>query len=81
MILARLGDKKQTRRQNMAEIVFSWGVSEIKCIIFIENNDNPYEIYNNYIKCWLANRIFMLSARAFFKDFPGGGPFFEKEPF
>ena len=24
MIFARLGDKKQTRRQNMAEIVFSW---------------------------------------------------------
>jgi hypothetical protein len=56
MIFARLGDKKQTIRQNMAEIVFSWGggggggVSEIKCIIFKENNDNPYEINNNYIK-------------------------------
>ena len=34
----------------MAEIVFSWGVSEIKCIIFKENNDNPYEIHNIYIK-------------------------------
>jgi hypothetical protein len=48
MIFARFGDKKQTRRENMAEIVFSWGVSEIKCIIFKENNDNPcpypYEI-------------------------------------
>ena len=44
MIFARFGGKKQTRRQNMAEIVFSWGViSEIKCIIFNENNDNPYE--------------------------------------
>jgi hypothetical protein len=50
MIFARFGDKKQTRRQNMAEIVFSWGVSEIKCIIFNENNDNPYEIDNNYVK-------------------------------
>ena len=53
MIFARLGDKKQTTQQNMAEIVFSWGgggISEIKCIIFIENNDNSYEIYNNYIK-------------------------------
>jgi hypothetical protein len=50
MVFARLGDKKQTSRQNMAEIVFSWGVSEIKCIIFKENNDNPYENYNNYIK-------------------------------
>ena len=50
MIFARLGDKKQTRRQNMAEIVFSWGVSEIKCIILKDNNDNPYEIHNNYIE-------------------------------
>ena len=50
MIFARFGDKKQTRRQSMAEIVFSCGVSEIKCIIFNENNDNPYEIHNNYIE-------------------------------
>jgi hypothetical protein len=48
MIFARLGDIKQTIRQNMAEIVFSWGVSEIKFSIFKENNDNPYEIHNNY---------------------------------
>jgi hypothetical protein len=34
----------------MAEIVFSWGVSEIKCIMFEQNNDNPYEIHNIYIK-------------------------------
>ena len=50
MIFARFGDKKQTRRENMAEIVFSLGASEIKCIIFKENNDNPYEIHNNYVK-------------------------------
>ena len=50
MISARLGDKKQTRRQSMAEMVFSWGVSELKCIIFTDNNDYPYENYNNYIK-------------------------------
>ena len=48
MIFARLGDiKKQTRPQNMAEIVFSWVVSEIKCIVLKESNDNPYEIHNN----------------------------------
>jgi hypothetical protein len=50
MISARLGDKKERRRQSMAEMVFSWGVSELKCIIFTENDDNPYENYNNYIK-------------------------------
>ena len=38
MIFAKFGDKKQTRLQNMAEIVFSWGLSELKCIIFKENN-------------------------------------------
>ena len=42
--------QKANRRQNMAEIVFSWGVSEIKYIIFKENNDNSYEIHNNYVK-------------------------------
>jgi hypothetical protein len=50
MIFARFGDKNQTRWQNMAEIMFSWEVSEIKCIIFKENNDNPNEINNVYIK-------------------------------
>ena len=50
MLFARHSDIKQTKRQNMAEIVFSWGVSEIKYVIFIENNDYPYENYNNYIK-------------------------------
>jgi hypothetical protein len=50
MIFTRLRDKKQTRRQSMAEIGFSWGLSEIKCVILKENNDNPYEIHNNYIE-------------------------------
>jgi hypothetical protein len=34
----------------MAGIVVSWGVREIKYIIFIENSDYPYENYTNYIK-------------------------------
>ena len=41
-----VGDKKQTRRQNIIWLksCFSGGgVSEIKCIIFKENNDNPYD--------------------------------------
>jgi uncharacterized protein (DUF486 family) len=42
IIFATFGDKKQTRRQNIAEIVVSWGVREIECIIFEENNENPY---------------------------------------
>jgi hypothetical protein len=54
MIFARLGDKKRTRLKSC--IRGGWGggggggVGEIKCIIFKENNGNPYEIHNNYIK-------------------------------
>ena len=52
MKFAIFGDKKQRRRQNMAEIVFlergggGGEVSEIKCIIFMVNNYNTYEIQN-----------------------------------
>ena len=50
MILAIVGDKKQKKTLNMAEIVFFRGVSEIQCVIFQQNNVNPYGIYNNYIE-------------------------------
>ena len=50
MILARVGDKKQNKTVNMAEIVFFRGVREIQCVIFQQNDVNPYEIYNNYIE-------------------------------
>ena len=50
MILARVGDKKQNKTVNMAEIVFFRGVSEIKCVIFQQNNVNPYGTHNNYIE-------------------------------
>ena len=49
-IVTRLSGGEQTRRQNMAKIAFSWGVSEMKCILFNQNNNNPYQICNNYIK-------------------------------
>ena len=50
MILARVGDKEQNKTVNMAEISFSQGISEIQCVIFQQNNVNPYGIYNNYIE-------------------------------
>ena len=50
IILARVGDKNQNKTVNMAEIVFFRGVSEIQCVIFQQNNVNPYGIYNNYIE-------------------------------
>ena len=50
MILARIGDKKQTRRHNIAEIVFWQELSEIQCIIFQQNNVSTYEMHTNYIE-------------------------------
>ena len=51
MILLGVGDKKQNKTVNVAEIVFfRGGVSEIQCVIFQQNNINPYGIYNNYIE-------------------------------
>ena len=67
MILARVGDEEQGKTVNMAELAFFRGVSEIQCVIFQQNNVNPYGIYNNYIKLsivfhtmiiFLANRKF-----------------------
>ena len=48
MTLARVGDKKKTKRRNIAEIVF-WP-EIIQCTIFQQNNVNAYEFYNNYIE-------------------------------
>ena len=52
MIVARVGDKKQNKTVNMAEIVFFRGewVSEIQCVLFQQNNVNPYEIHDKYIE-------------------------------
>ena len=50
MILARVGDKEQSKTVNMAEIVLFRGVSEIQCVIFQQKNVNPYGIYNSYIE-------------------------------
>ena len=50
MMLSRIGDKRQNKTVNMAKIVFFRGLSEIQCVIFQQNNFNPYEIYNNYIE-------------------------------
>ena len=46
MILLLLGDKKANK---MAEIVFlrGGGVSEIQCLVYHQDNVNPFEICNN----------------------------------
>ena len=41
--------------ENMAEIMFLWGVSEIQCSLYQQNNVNPFEICNSWIQ---LNMIF-----------------------
>ncbi len=66
-IVARLSDGERTRRQNMAKIAFSWGggggVTEMKCILFNQNNNNPYQISNNYIKLSIVFRPMQFFSR------------------
>ena len=47
MRLWLLGDKKANKTENMAEIVFLRGVSEIQCLVYQQDNVNPFEICNN----------------------------------
>ena len=45
-----LGNKKASKKENMAEIVFLQGVSEIQCLVYYRNNVDPFEICNTWIK-------------------------------
>ena len=49
MIIRLLGDKKANKTENMTEIVFLQGVSEIQCLVYQQNNVNSFEICNNWI--------------------------------
>ena len=50
MRLRLLGDKKANKTENMAEIMFLRGVSEMQCLIYHQNNVNPFEICKNWIQ-------------------------------
>jgi hypothetical protein len=56
------GNKKQTIKtaKIWLKSCFRWGVSEIKCIMFKENNDNPYEIHNIYIKLNIVFHVIII---------------------
>ena len=49
MRLRLLGNKKANKMENMAEIVFLRGISEIQCFVYQQNNVNPFEICKNLI--------------------------------
>ena len=58
MILRLFGDKKANKTKNMAQHVFlrGEGVSETQCLIYQQNNVNPFEICCNWIQ---LNTVFV----------------------
>ena len=40
----KLGDKKANETENMAEIVFLWGESEIQCLIYRVSQKNGVQL-------------------------------------
>ena len=60
MILQLLGDKKADKTENMAEIVFLRGVSELQCFVYHQNNINPFEICNNWIQLNIVFRVILI---------------------
>ena len=60
MTLRLLGDKKANKTENVAEIVFLRGVSEIQCLVYQQNNDNPFEICNNWIQLNMVFHVIII---------------------
>ena len=50
MILRLLGGKKPNKTENMAEIEFLRGVSDVQCLVYQGGNVNSFEICNNSIQ-------------------------------
>ena len=65
MRLRLLGDKKANKTENMAEIVFLRGVSEIQCLLFQHNNVNPFEICKNLIQLNMVFDVMIILFRKY----------------
>ena len=65
MRLRLLGDKKANKTENMAEIVFLRGVSETQCLLFQQNNVNPFEICKNLIQLNMVFDVMIILFRKY----------------
>ena len=65
MRLRLLGDKKANKTENMAEIVFLRGVSEIQCLAYQQNNVNPFEICKNLIQLNMVFHVIIIFFRKY----------------
>ena len=60
-----VGDKKANKTENMAEIVFLRGVSEIQCLVYQQNNVNPFEICKNWIQLNMVFHVIIIFFRKY----------------
>ena len=65
MRLRLLGDKKANKTENMAEIVFLRGASEILCLAYQQDNVNPFEISNNWIQLNMVFHVIIICCRKY----------------
>ena len=65
MRLRLLGDKKANKTENIAEIVFLRGVSEIQCLVYQQNNVNPFEICKNLIQLNMVFHVIIIFFRKY----------------
>ena len=65
MRLRLLGDKKANKTENMAEIVFLRGVSEIQCLVYLQNSVNPFEICKNWIQLNIVFHVIISFCRRY----------------
>ena len=65
MRLRLLGDKKANKTENIAEIVFLRGVSEIQSLVYHQNNVDPFEICNNWIQLNMVFHVIIIFGRKY----------------
>ena len=65
MRLRLLDDKKANKTENMAEIVFLRGVCEIQCLVYQQNNVNPFEIRKNLIQLNMVFDVIIIFFRKY----------------
>ena len=65
MRLQLVGDKKANKTENMAEIVFLREVSEIQCLVYQQDNVNPFKICKNWIQLNMVFHVIIIFFRKY----------------
>ena len=65
MRLRLVGDKKANKTENMAEIVYMRGVREIQCLVYQQDNVNPFEVCKNWIQLNMVFHVIIIFFRKY----------------